>query len=206
MPLETETVEAVFRSLLPPEAKVVALAIADAPADWSVPPEVARARGSRVREFIAGRYCATRVVALLGLTGAIGRTPNRAPTWPMGMVGSISHSGELAVAAGGRFAGLGIDLEPALSAEALKDLRASTIDDAEWRIAGEDPAVAGAVFSAKESIFKCENPRTGEWLEFTDAKLVARDAGTLSFAMKGGETVQVRYALAHQHAFTALVR
>ncbi len=203
--MTSDDVEAEFKRLLPPEARVVAIAVADAPADWPIPPELRKAKAVRQREFIAGRWCAARVLSLLGVTGEVGRRDDRAPSWPIGVAGAITHTGELAAAAGGRFEGVGIDLEPLLSADALRDLRSSAIDDAEWRVLGEDAALATALFSAKETLFKCEHPRNGVWLEFTDARLVARDAETLTLRV-AEEELRVRYSLLQGHAFTALTR
>jgi 4'-phosphopantetheinyl transferase EntD len=200
-----EEIESIFRNLLPPEARVVAVAVADAPADWPVPSELQKARTSRQREFIAGRWCAARVLSLLGVVGTIGRRDDRAPQWPLGVIGSISHTPKIAVAAGARatLTGLGIDVEPLVSAEALRELRSSAIDDEEWRLLGADPALATVLFSAKETLFKCENPRTGVWLEFHEATLVAKDAEALTLRFAAGER-RVRYVLAYGHAFTAL--
>ena len=203
--LTSDSVEAIFKRLLPAEARVVAVAITEAPADWPLPLELRKAKTSRQREFIAGRWCASRTLALLGVTGEVGRRDDRSPTWPLTIAGAITHTRELACAAAMRGDGLGIDLEPVLTGDALKDLRASTIDDGEWRVLGEDIALATALFSAKESIFKCEYPRTGTWLEFTDAKLVARDAEGLTLRLKAGE-LRVRYAVEQGHAFTAVAR
>lgn len=205
MVLTSDPVETTFKRLIPADARVVAVAIPEAPADWPLPLELRKAKTSRQREFIAGRWCASRVLALLGVTGEVGRRDDRAPTWPIGVAGAISHTRELAVAAGWRGEGLGIDLEPMLTPDALNDLRASTIDDDEWRVLGEELGLATALFSAKESIFKCEYPRTGTWLEFTDAKLVARDAEALTLRLKTGD-LRVRYALEEGHAFTAVAR
>ena len=204
--LSSDFVEATFKRLLPPEARVVAVAIADAPGDWPLPPELAKAKTVRQREFIAGRWCAARTLALLGVPGEVGRRDDRGPSWPIGVVGAITHTREVACAAAANgLTGLGIDLEPGLSAQALQDLRGGTIDDAEWALLGEDLALAAALFSAKESIFKCEYPRTGRWLEFTDAKLTARDAERLTLRLSTGE-LSVRFAIEQGHAFTAIAR
>src|SRR5207244_6786257 len=63
-----------------------------------------------------GRAAAREALARLGHVGdePIGRGAGGEPLWPEGIVGAISHSGELAVAVVGRrtdFAGIGIDLE-----------------------------------------------------------------------------------------------
>jgi enterobactin synthetase component D len=202
--LTADEVEAVFRSLLPPEARVVATLVADAPQDWSLPVELAKARVTRQREFIAGRWCAVRALAHLGVMEPVGRRADRAPVWPIGVTGSISHTRELAAAAVARVSGLGVDFEPLLSPDALADLRASAISDEEWQLLGRDAALATALFSAKETIFKSEHPRTGVWLEFTDARLTSVSPEALTLALPSS-VVSVRYALAHGHAFTALV-
>lgn len=202
--MTSDDAENVFKRLLPAGARVVAVAVADAPADWPVPPELKKAKASRLREFIAGRWCAARVLALLGVTGEVGRRDDRAPSWPIGVAGAITHTRDLAAAAAGRVEGLGIDVEPLLSAEALADLRVAAIDGSEWQAAGQDAVIATAVFSAKETIFKAEYPRTGVWLDFTDAKLVRRDAAQLVFRVQGARELAVAYAVEHGHAFTAL--
>lgn len=201
----SDDVEAVFKRLLPEGTRVVAAAVADAPNDWPLPLELKKARVARQREFIAGRWCAQRALTMLGATGEIGRAASRAATWPVGVTGSISHTRELAVAAVTRLTAVGIDLEPKLSDDALRDLRASAIDDAEWQVLGQSTERAAALFSAKEAIFKCEHPRTGVFLEFTDAKLRAVSAESMTFVLSSGE-LSVRYALEHGNAFTAVWR
>lgn len=78
--------------------------------------EVRDVAATRRREFRAGRFHARQALVRLGAPSqAIPRLPSRAPSWPQGHVGSISHSPSLCVAVAtkrGRLAGLGIDIEP----------------------------------------------------------------------------------------------
>lgn len=81
--------------------------------------EEAAVRGvgaARQREFQAGRFHARQALGRLAAAPqAIPRLPSRAPRWPWGYVGSISHSPSLCVAVAAecrRLAGLGIDIEP----------------------------------------------------------------------------------------------
>src|SRR5258708_4976351 len=74
-----------------------------------------------------GRAAARDARADLGVARvAIGRGSAGEPVWPDGIVGAITHTGELAVAIVGwrsAYAGLGVDLErltPGLSARAAR--------------------------------------------------------------------------------------
>lgn len=179
----------------------MALRIADAPTNVALPPDLQRAVDFRRREFLAGRACAARALEALGVKGEVGRD-ERAPLWPPGVGGSITHTRTLAVAAVARVGSLGIDCEPYLNDEALKDVRGSAFDEGEWALLGADAALATALFSAKESLFKQRWPLTRVFLDFSDARLVSRDANVLTLAVQGREQQRVRYALAHGHAFT----
>lgn len=126
----------------------------------------------RLREFSAGRYCARAALADLGIEPvALPVGPGRAPVWPAGIVGSISHTDDIAIAVVARQAALrslGIDVE---SSDPLgADLLPLVCRDEE-RIAlrTTGPQLldgAKLIFSAKESIYKCLWPLTGTFLEF----------------------------------------
>lgn len=127
-------------------------------------PAVARAVAKRRREFAAGRMCARRAMAELGQgVISIPQGSDRAPQWPEGFVGSISHTDTWCAAAVARTAdgvrALGIDVEPAepidtdlLRIICLAEERAFI----EARPAGEQGMLARLVFSAKEAAFKCQ--------------------------------------------------
>ncbi|WP_138466694.1 4'-phosphopantetheinyl transferase [Poseidonocella sp. HB161398] len=136
-----------------------------------LPPQLARARPKRRAEYAAGRLAARE--ALRRLTGAallplMGE--DRAPAWPPGTTGAISHSDGVAVALAGwrrDWAGLGVDIEtwpsPSL-AEAIAPLVLTPAD-----IAG--PEGVGLAFSAKESLYKALHPIVGGELGFADASI-----------------------------------
>jgi enterobactin synthetase component D len=197
--------EKVFQLLLPPGAACAAMRVAEAPQSGPLPAELERAVPFRQQEFRAGRACAARALNTLGVSGAVGREEGgRAPLWPLGVMGSITHTRALAVAAVARVASLGIDCEPMLSDEALRDVRGTALSDDEWALLGADAALATALFSAKESLFKCRWPLTRVFLDFPDARLIARDDDSLTLEAEGTRQ-PVRYALAHGHAFTVCV-
>jgi 4'-phosphopantetheinyl transferase EntD len=77
---------------------------------------VAKAVDRRRMEFAAGRDCARRALAELDRpAAAILRGPDRAPIWPPGIVGSITHNAgycAAVVASDQSFRAIGIDAEP----------------------------------------------------------------------------------------------
>jgi 4'-phosphopantetheinyl transferase EntD len=76
---------------------------------------VARAADKRVQEFAAGRLCARSALSALGCPAApLLPGPDRAPRWPNGTTGTISHTDQYCVAVVGRasrYLGVGVDAE-----------------------------------------------------------------------------------------------
>ncbi|TDJ70257.1 MAG: 4'-phosphopantetheinyl transferase superfamily protein [Planctomycetota bacterium] len=132
----------------------------------------------RRREFTAGRHCAREALARLGIHGvAIPAGPDRAPEWPDGITGSISHCDSLCAAVAarvGRIVSLGLDIESVepLSRE-LVSLVGTCAEIEEWdRASGElalDPAKLA--FCAKESVYKADYPLTKRFLDFHDVEV-----------------------------------
>ena len=93
----------------------------NAAADALLPGEQAaiiHAVDKRRREFMAGRTCARRAMVALGEQAApIPQGKDRAPIWPQGVVGSITHTDTRCAVAVARvadgFCSLGLDIEPA---------------------------------------------------------------------------------------------
>jgi 4'-phosphopantetheinyl transferase EntD len=129
----------------------------------------------RRHEFAVTRACAHRALARLGCPPApLLKGPDRAPCWPPGVIGSLTHCVGCHAAAATRdptIAALGIDAE--LHAR-LPDGVAGLVITAADR--GHLPTTAGVhwdrvVFSAKESVFKAWWPLTRTWLGFADATI-----------------------------------
>ena len=139
---------------------------------------------ARLTEFALGRHCARMALAALHPPAGetpVGRADGRAPRWPEGFVGAITHRrGHAAAAAApaGRFLGLGIDLEgarplpPRLRRRVLRPEELAALPPGS---AGE--AAAMLLFSAKESLFKALHPLTGVYLGFQDATVQVRPGG-----------------------------
>jgi 4'-phosphopantetheinyl transferase EntD len=136
---------------------------------------------TRFAEFCHGRHCARLMLRQLGFpNAAIPVGAHRQPLWPAGVVGSIAHWRNLALAVGARAeqcGGLGVDLE---SAEALAtDLSKLIYTPAELEaFAGVlDAGLASKVlFSIKESIFKCLWPTVRAYFDFLDVEVRANGA------------------------------
>ncbi|MCZ7447001.1 4'-phosphopantetheinyl transferase [Agrobacterium rhizogenes] len=147
----------------------------------SLPPQLLRAVPKRKAEFLAGRRCAAEAIRrLTGQAVSPGMGEDRAPIWPEGVVGAISHSGDRAIAlagAGGRFCGIGIDIEKLLSEEEAGDIATQTLTNQELHSLGNviDPFMTGLIFSAKESLFKALYPTVKRLFFFEAAELSAYD-------------------------------
>ncbi len=122
-----------------------------------------RATAARRAEFAAGRHMARRALATLGGPQiAIPAGEDRAPQWPAGWRGSISHSNSLCIAAVTAAPyDLGVDLEPDSPLDS--SLVATICSNEEVaRIAGPDQLErATLIFAAKEAAYKAQYPRTG---------------------------------------------
>ncbi|AEB42802.1 4'-phosphopantetheinyl transferase [Micromonospora maris AB-18-032] len=176
------------RDLLPP---TVAVAVAE-PADWTgelYAVEAAclgeRAVDSRRRDFTAGRVCARRAMAMLGLPAvAVPAGPDRSPVWPPGTVGTITHTKGYCAAAVGRTSeirAVGMDAEQhrVLGAEVSRLICLPEEEEQHDRLPS-GVAWSTVVFSAKETVYKIWHPIVGDWLGFHDA-LVELDPATATF-------------------------
>ncbi|MBK5957442.1 hypothetical protein CCR97_04355 [Rhodoplanes elegans] len=107
------------------------------------------------------------------------RTASGAPAWPDGIVGSLAHDQEIAVAAvasRARIAALGIDVEPA---DPLPDdIVDLVVTAAEHDGLDRDPLHGRLLFAAKEAVYKAMHPLDGVFLDFHDivVDLAARTA------------------------------
>jgi enterobactin synthetase component D len=154
--------------------------------DIELPPAILRSVLSRRRSFLAGRASVMLAMRRHGMAEA--RSPaiadHRGPLWPSGIVGSISHSATHAVAlvaSDSVYRGIGIDLEECMTdamVDSVAPLVASEVLDGSLHVdcASENLALAvTAVFSAKESLFKCLRPLTDDFFDFSDASMIALD-------------------------------
>ena len=187
-----ELVAALTQSVLPRGICVAARdpTVPSGPHDPAEAAAIAGAVPARVMEFHAGRAAARAAMAALGVPNApVGMAADRAPVWPAGVTGSISHSATACVAAVGRpenWAGIGVDLEEATALAA--DLIPEICTSAERAWLGAQPAdarglMAKLVFSAKEAVYKAQYPVTGQVFGF-DALEIAIDRDESRFSAR----------------------
>ena len=173
----------------------------------------ARAVDKRRREFAAGRHCAHQGLAkLTGEPAPVTMHDSRAPHWPAGVVGSITHSADYAAAAvadARQIIGIGIDVEQRRPMEAAICQRIAQGEELAWIDQGNDPQLhALLLFSAKESLHKFLQPLTGQHLGFQDACLTAlpdMQGFQLRFDGPQGEVVvQGRWGFDADRVYTAI--
>lgn len=157
------------------------------------PDSIRRSVQKRQAEFFFGRLTARLAMAALGApTAEIVIGPQREPVWPHGIVGSISHTGGLAMATAARPSrchGIGIDVERAVSGDARDSIASSVLDAAEMAIldrhcAGMEDGGFSLAFSAKESLYKGAFPSVQRFFDFAAARIVAVDTATRTLHLR----------------------
>ena len=196
--VEEASIRAISESLFPEERACV---------EHAIP--------KRVREFTAGRVCARRALAELGITDyplLVGR--DRAPIWPPEVIGSISHTSDfcaVAVARRSPSVGIGLDIEPA--GDLADELWPHVLTQLEQRWLEGLPAarrggLAKLVFCAKECTYKCHYGVHQTWLDFSDADITidlkrgefaARINKTLGPRCSAGTRLVGRFVLDRQY-------
>ncbi|MEV0372195.1 4'-phosphopantetheinyl transferase superfamily protein [Streptomyces sp. NPDC050636] len=141
---------------------------------------VARAVPKRQKEFGTVRRCARSALSELGVAPApILPGPGRAPRWPDGIVGAMTHCTGFRAAAVARSTDvvtIGLDAEPnqPIADPSVVDAIALPEERAQFPgLTALEPQVCWdrLLFSAKESVYKAWYPLTGRWLDFHEAHL-----------------------------------
>jgi enterobactin synthetase component D len=177
------------------------------------PPALLQAVPKRQTEFLAGRLCAR---AALAAVSGYAQTPlvgeDRAPIWPKGFCGSITHSNGWAVAVAApteRYQSIGLDAEVLLPLQRSSRLANEILTAHERQNAkAETTHYITAIFSLKESLFKALYPLTGIRFYFQDAEVIEWDSTgqatlrllkTLSPMWKEGQQIMAQHALEGTH-------
>lgn len=144
--------------------------------------QVAEAVPRRRIEFATGRACARRALARLRIEAfALRNGPDRAPRWPAGVVGSITHTGQ----APGGFCGVAVGRVAELRAVGLDAEGAEGLERSLWSFVltprergwldEMDPTLGGRlakiIFSAKECFYKAQFPLSRRVLAFQDVEI-----------------------------------
>ncbi|ENO8415986.1 4'-phosphopantetheinyl transferase superfamily protein [Vibrio mimicus] len=138
-----------------------------------------KAVNKRKAEYLAGRYVARE--ALKKLTQQNYQIPigdNRAPQWPDGISGSITHTDTYALAAVSYFSDhqiIGVDLESWMSPSLAQELAPRIIDASEQSLLEQCELEfyqgITLIFSAKESLYKALYPQVKQFFGFEDARV-----------------------------------
>jgi 4'-phosphopantetheinyl transferase EntD len=170
---------------------------------------VATAAENRRREFVAVRRCARSALAAFGVppaavppdVDAAEPWARRAPVWPPGITGSMTHcNGYRAAVVAPRelLLSVGVDAEPheALQAGVLERVSLDEERAMVARLGAARPDVAWGrlLFSAKESVFKAWYPLTRAWLGFHECQVEITLDGELHAVLRvpGPEVAGVR--------------
>ncbi|MES1171685.1 MAG: 4'-phosphopantetheinyl transferase superfamily protein [Bacteroidota bacterium] len=144
--------------------------------------QVAQAVRKRRIEFAVGRHCAHRALARLDMPDFILRNgSDRAPCWPAGVVGAITHTGRgdgagdrgycgVVVARRADLVTVGLDAEEATPLS--RALWPHVLTSVEQRSLPDDAVVGGlrakVIFSAKECFYKAQYALSRRFLRFHD--------------------------------------
>ncbi len=141
---------------------------------------VARAVERRRVQFASGRVLARALLEALGEAAApLLRGEDRVPLWPAQVMGSLSHTDQVVLAAVARptadVLALGVDVEADVPLE--QELWSSILTDSERQALDAQPAevrgrMAKLVFSAKESVYKAQFALSRCMLDFQEVELV----------------------------------
>lgn len=204
-PARVKRIEAAIAALFPQDVAVAlcSLSAADATDLW--PQERAAIAGAvphRLAEFAAGRQAARAALAALGQRAvALPMGPDRAPIWPEGISGSISHAEGIAIAVVRPGAPLGVDIE---ADSPLPEDLWPTLTSPEERAAfppGETGRQARWIFAAKEALFKAQAQGARAMFGFDVVRVTLVEGGfdaqflVDAGAFRTGDRVQGRLAL-----------
>lgn len=142
---------------------------------------LSHASKKRQVEHLAGRIAAHEALRFHGVTDFVpGIGLHREPCWPPGFTGSITHSGNVALAtvvADDHLlrVGLGIDYEEIIAPTVAWDIYDGIIESAERELLAASPLpfnyALTLVFSAKESLFKALFRHVGRYFDFSAASI-----------------------------------
>ena len=123
-------------------------------------------------QFAAGRHAARDALKTLGQPPtSLGKGKNGQPLWPKSIVGSITHTEDLAIALASTdklFTGIGVDLEPI---QRFRPDIAEAVLTTEELCRVEEQNELAAHFSAKEATYKAIFGTLGKVIGFQDVEL-----------------------------------
>ncbi len=184
--LRSQTVDCWLASMLPTEVAwfcsenpAIAAPLLEAETQYTV-----QMVPRRLRSFRHGRHCARIALQKLGLPEApVPVSAGRAPIWPEGIVGSISHTGDIACAVAtrsDRLDGIGLDLEQTGRLDDGVSALVCTPSERNFLRSLNLENGERLLFTIKESVYKCLWPRLQRFIDFQEVE-IELDPGECSF-------------------------
>lgn len=157
------------------------------------PAHLHRAVKKRRAEYLASRYAARVALASAGIADfLLENDSDRAPVWPPGVLGSLTHSANRAVvitAAAAPQRRIGVDAEQLISESAAAGLSEMILSLSERhylaQIAIPFPQALTLCFSLKESLYKALYPELRQFMDFHSAEVteLAPETGRASLRL-----------------------
>lgn len=155
--------------------------------DISIPDKVFEASAKRQSDYLAGRLAAKNAMseclkcsASMITPGQVKTEDSRMPVFPKGFVGSISHTGNVAVAAVTScetIRSIGIDIEPLISEESYAVIKRQILTEYELSLFPHFSLTKNEaltmIFSAKESLYKLLYPMVKRFFDFSVAQVTS---------------------------------
>jgi enterobactin synthetase component D len=150
--------------------------------------QLAGAGRKRKADHLAGRIAAFHALQAYGVKQLPAIGASGEPLWPMGISGSLTHSGTQALALVSEEPALiGIDCEAILDENEATEIKAGIINVQEERVLTDSglPFALGLTlaFSAKESLFKALFPRAQQFMDFDTARVINLTNTTLTLTL-----------------------
>jgi enterobactin synthetase component D len=176
------------------------------PLSLTLPDDLRGAVPKRRSEFLAGRACAALALRQAGQAEEVPRQ-GRAPVWPAGVAGSITHSRDRAIATiSTHYRAVGLDCEALVAPDRALQLAAAIFSETEERLRPEALPFATfftLIFSAKEALYKALSPRLNRIPDFREVTLTAIDPGRMGLTLDGQAHV-ARFAMTARDCVTVV--
>lgn len=165
-----------------------------------LPARLQKAVNKRRAEYLASRYCLQQAMCVLGVEQfLLHNDEERAPLWPTGIRGSLSHTHQRICALLTRRDDLlpGIDCEQIMAEEHASEMVHMIVNPAEKalseRLNLSFACAVTAIFSAKESLYKALWPELRRFMDFSAAEVVGWDAQNTRLTLRLTETFSVEF-------------
>lgn len=167
------------------------------------PSHLSKAVAKRRAEYLASRLCVREALRPFGFANfVLANDADRAPIWPTGIVGSLSHTRAcvsllLAKSSSGKL--LGVDCEEIMrpeTAAGMRDMIINANEEAVLACSGLPFATAlTAAFSLKESLYKALFPVFRQFMHFNEAEIVACEANLASVTLRLTRALSTEFAV-----------